>query len=132
MFGTVYTPVYLYSWQERDITKNEFTVIIDKGEHSLSIIYFILDKNDNLLSRTQIAGKGSEGDYWFETRSRFINKDIILNIGAITQWFDYEKRQEMEKTKGDSTFSHFYIDSLGIITEKEIKKVVELNFGNSE
>jgi len=121
-------PGYLYSWQDRDITKNEFTIINDDGELGLKFFYFILDKKDSLLSWTQIGGKGSEGGYWFETRSKFISRDTILNIGAITQWMDFDKNQKMEKTKGDTTFSYLIIDSSGKVIEKVFKEVKDLHF----
>lgn len=39
IFGQVTaTAVYLYSWQERDATKNEFTVIDDEGEYGVNIL----------------------------------------------------------------------------------------------
>lgn len=121
-------PGYLYSWQDRDTTKNEFAIINDDGELGLKIFYFILDKQDSLLSWTQIGGKGSEGGYWFETRSKFINADTLLNIGAITQWLDFDKKERMTKTKGDSTFSYLIIDKGGKVTAKVFREVKELNF----
>jgi hypothetical protein len=96
----------------------------------LKIFYFILDKKDSLLSWTQIGGKGSEGGYWFETRSKFISHDTLLNIGAITQWYDFDKEQKMERTKGDTTFSYLTIDLNGKVTEKVFKEVKDLNFEN--
>jgi hypothetical protein len=123
-------PGYLYSWQDRDTTKNEFTVIKNAGELGLKIFYFILDKKDSLLSWTQIGGKGSEGGYWFETRSKFISSDTLLNIGAITQWLDFDKEQKMERTKGDTTFSYLIIHSNGKVTEKIFKEVKDLHFDN--
>lgn len=121
-------PVYLYSWQSRDTTKNEFTVIKHDGELGLKMFYFILDKKDSLISWTQIGGKGNEGGYWFETRSKFISKDTILKVGAITQWWDFEKEKNMEKTKGDSTFSHMIIDNNGRMTKKVFKEVKDIHF----
>jgi hypothetical protein len=123
-------PGYLYSWQNRDTTKNEFTIINDDGELGLKIFYFILDKKDSLLSWTQIGGKGNESGYWFETRSKFISHDTLLNIGAITQWLDFDKEQKMERTKGDTTFSYLTIDSNGKVTEKVFKEVKDLHFEN--
>jgi len=123
-------PGYLYSWQDRDTTKNEFTIINDDGELGLKIFYFILDKEDSLLSWTQIGGKGSEGGYWFETRSKFISHDTLLNMGAITQWLDFDKKQKMERTKGDTTFSYLTIDGNGKVTEKVFKEVKDLHFEN--
>ena len=121
--------VFLYSWQDRDSSKNEFTIIKDDGE-GLKVIYFILDKKDSLLSSTQIAGKGNEGGYWFETRSRFMSKDTILNIGAVTQWYDFGAERSMAKTKGDSIFSYLVIGDRGKVTEKVFKEVKDLNFKN--
>ena len=121
-------PVYLYSWQDRVSDKNEFTVVKDDGELGLKILYFILDKQDSLISSTQIAGKGNEGGYWFETKSRFINNDSIINIGAVTKWLDFEKRQKLTKTRGDSTFSYFVIEKNGQMTEKIFNEVKEINF----
>ncbi len=132
LFDSIFSsnPVYLYSWQDRDKTKNEFTVIDDDGELGLKIFYFILDKSDKPISVTQIGGKGSEAFYWFETRSQFISKDTILNIGAITKFYDNIKRQMMEKTIGDSTFSYLIFDSTGKVTEKVFKEVKDLHFEN--
>lgn len=123
-------PVYLYSWQERDSSKIEFTVVEDDGERGLRIVYFILDIKDSLLSQTQIAGRGSEGGYDFETRSRFISNDTLLHIGAITQWLDFDTKQAMSKSKGDSTFSYSVIDSNGKLSSKVFKEIKELNFRN--
>jgi hypothetical protein len=120
--------VYLYSWQERDKTKNEFTVIKDAGELGLKIFYFIVDKNDSLLSWTQIASRGGEAGVSFETSSRFISRDTMLNIGAITQAYDFKRQQNMDKPKGDSTFSHYVIDKNGKITERVFKEIKELGF----
>ena len=120
--------VYLYSWQERDKTKNEFTVIKDDGELGLRVFYFIVDKNDRLLSWTQIAGRGGEAGVSIETRSRFISRDTMLNIGAITQWYDFRRQQNMDKPKGDSTFSHYVIEKNGKITERVFKEIKELGF----
>lgn len=76
--------VYLYSWQSRDSTKNEFTVVKDEGELGLDIIYIIMDKDDNLISTTELAGRGREGGYIFEIRSEFIATDSILQIRSTT------------------------------------------------
>ena len=40
---TLEDKVYLYSWQDRDKSKIEFTVVHDEGELGLKIWYFILD-----------------------------------------------------------------------------------------
>jgi hypothetical protein len=96
----------------------------------LKIFYFILDKSDKPISVTQIGGKGSEAFYWFETRSRFINNDTILNIGAITKFYDNIKRQMMKKTIGDTTFTYLIIDNTGKVTEKVFKEVKDLHFEN--
>jgi len=131
MFDSIIgAPGYLYSWQDRDSIKNEFTIILDDGELGLKIFYFILSKNDSLLSWKQIGGKGSEGGYWFETRSKFLSNDTLLNIGAITQWLDFDKQKNMEKTKGDTTFTYFIIQSDGKVTEKIFKEVKDLHFQN--
>ena len=122
--------VYLNSWQDRDITKNEFTVINDDGELGLKIFYFILDKKDSLLSWKQIGGKGSEGGYWFETRTKLLNKDTMLNIGAITQWLDFDKMKELKIKKGDTTFSYLIFDRYGKVTEKVFKEIKDLHFEN--
>lgn len=121
---------FLYSWHDRDTSKNEFTILKDDGELGLKIFYIILDKKNRLLSYTQIGGKGYEGGYSFETRSKFISRDTLLNIGAITQVWDSDKQTRMEKTKGDTTFSYFIIDNAGKVTEKVFKQIKELNFGN--
>ena len=129
MFDSIIgAPGYLYSWQERDTTTNEFTIINDDGELGLKIFYFILDKEGRLLSYTQIGGRGSEGGYCFETRSKFINPDTLLNIGAITQWSNFVNKQKTERTKGDSTFSFLIFEKTGKVTQKVFKEVKELNF----
>jgi hypothetical protein len=109
--------VYLYSWQVRDKSKNEFTVVKDDGELGLKIFYFILDKTDSLISCKQIGGNGGEGGYGFETWTTIKNNDTLINIGAITKWYDLEKQMKMVKPKGDSTFSYLIIDSRGKISE---------------
>lgn len=119
---------YLYSWQERDPSKNEFTVVVDDGEHGNKIYYLIFSKEDSLISSTQIAGKGSEGGYWFEIRSHFIAADTLSQIGAITKWLDFETFKPMNDSKGDSTFSYLIFDRLGQVKEIEVSRKFELDF----
>ena len=96
----------------------------------LKIFYFILDKTGNPISVKQVAGKGSEAIYWFETISRFISKDSILNIVAVTKFYDTEKKQKMVKPIGDSTFAYLIIDNSGKLTERVFKEVNDLHFEN--
>ena len=121
---------YLYSWQNRDKTKNEFTVIKDEDELGLKIFYFILSKSDKLISWSQVAGKGAEAEYWFETSSKFINRDSMIKTESTTQWLDFEKLQPLQTTKGDTTYSYLIIDSTGEMTEKIFKEVKDLHFEN--
>lgn len=86
--------VYLYSWQERDKTKNEFTVIEDEGEYGLSIYYLILDKKDSVISSTRIAGKDFEGSYWFNTKGVFTSKDTILTTQSLALGYDSATNRE--------------------------------------
>jgi hypothetical protein len=123
-------PAYLYSWQDRDTTKNEFTIIQDEGELGLRINYIILDKMDNLLSWTQIGGVGNEGGYCFETRSKFISQDTLLKIRSVTEWPYFDKNKKVEKMKGDTTFSYLEIDENGKVAEKVFKVVKNLHFKN--
>ena len=122
--------VYLYSWQDRNKTTNEFTVINDDGELGLKIFYFIFNKKDSLLSWKQIAGKGGEGGYWFETRTKLLNMDTMLNIGAVTQIFDFNQMKELKTKKGDTTFSYLIIDRNGKVTKKVFKEIKKLHFEN--
>ena len=128
----VFSPgkVYLYSWQSSDSTKNEFTVVKDRGELGLDIFYMIMDKNDNLITKTKLAGRGMEAEYIFEIRSEFIAKDSILQIRSITQDLDLEKRKKMDKFIGDSTFLYLTIDKNGKIEESIFKEVKDLNYSN--
>lgn len=119
--------VYLYSWQERDNTKTEFSVVKDDGEHGIKIIYFILDKG-RLCSWVQVAGQGGEGGYLFEARSIFKNRDTLIRLGATTQVIDLEKAKPLEKPIGDTSFFYLVIDRRGQVQEKLFKEVKELHF----
>jgi hypothetical protein len=123
------SPVYLYSFQDRYLKNYEFTVIKDNDERGLQILYFTLDNIGKLISWTQVAGRGLEGGYRFETRSKFISRDTILNIAAITQTYDFEKNRKLSTTKGDSTFAYFTIDKSGKFKESIFKEIREINFG---
>lgn len=120
---------YLYSWQERDTSKNEFVILKDAGEHGVQLLYFILDKKDSLLSRTKVAGKGGEGEYFFETQSKFISRDTLSEFAAKTQWYNADSSRKMNPTKGDTTFSYLAIDNNGKVSKAVFKEVSELNFG---
>jgi len=84
------------------------------------------------LSSTQIAGRGGEGGYLFETRSRFLAQDTLLRIGAITKMVRRGNYGKYEKDRGDTTFSHLYFDRVGTTQEKEIGRHFELNFEERE
>lgn len=120
--------VYLYSWQDSDRTKNEFTVVKDRGELGLKIYYLIMDKEDKLISVTDIAGAGREAYHLFETTSKFISRDTILQVRTVTQWIDLDKQERLSKTKADSIFLYLIIDSSGGVIEKVFKEVKQLNF----
>src|SRR5688572_10929744 len=126
IFGKKADNVYLYSWQSRDNTKNEFTIIKDEDEHGLHMYYLFLDKKDSLISSTKIAGMGGEGGFLFESRSKFLNKVTLLNISSITLMHDAERR--LKKPLGDSTYSHLLIDKTGKMERKKIREVYELQF----
>jgi hypothetical protein len=123
-------PAYLYSWQERDGTKTEFTIIKDAGELGLKMFYFILDKNDKLLSVTQVSNVGYEGGYIFETNSKWISRDTMLNIGATTELFSSDINNRDSILKGDTTLSYFIVDRNGQVTKKKFKEVKALDFDN--
>lgn len=120
---------YLYSWQERDPSKNEFVILKDAGELGLQLLYYILDKKDNLLSRTKVAGRGGEGEYFFETQSKFISSDTLSKFAAQTQWYNADSSRKMTPTKGDSSFSYLAIDKNGTVMETVFKEVQELHSG---
>jgi hypothetical protein len=122
--------LYLYSWQERDTSKIEFTIVKDDGELGLKIYYFILDKKDKLISWRHIGGRGGEPGYSFETKTTIINKDTMISISSITEYWDSEKQTSLTKTKGDTTFSFLIIDKKGKIREHVFKEVKTLNFNN--
>lgn len=121
-------PVYLYSWQDRDETKTEFTIVKDAGELGLKMFYVILDKDDKPLSITQIAGTGFEGGYIFETNSKWISRDTMLSLGAITELFGAHIGNRDSILKGDTTFSYFIVDHNGQVTEKIFKEIKALDF----
>ena len=122
--------VYLYSWQERDSSKIEFTVVDDKDEQGISISYLIFEKNGRLMSVTKLAGKGIEAHAIYEIRSRIINRDSIFQIQSITETYDFENDKKGDKPIGDSTFLSLTIDANGMVTERTLKEVKELNYGN--
>lgn len=99
--------VFLYSWQERDVTKNEFTVIKDNGEYGLSTYYFVLDKKDSLVSFEEIAGKENEGNYWFEKSANFSGKDTIFTFRSLAQGYDIETQKEFAPYPGPRTYIVF-------------------------
>jgi len=120
---------YLYSWQERDTSKNEFVILKDAGERGVQLIYYILDKKDNLLSRTKVAGRGGEGEYFFETQSKFKSRDTLSKFAAQTQWYNADSSRKMTPTKGDSSFSYLAVDKNGTVMETVFKEVQELHSG---
>ena len=123
---TVDNRIYLYSWQNRNKKYNEFTVIRDNGEHGLQIYYCILDKKDSLISSTQIAGRGGEGGFLFEKRSKFLSRDSLLNIASVTLMHNSE--QNLKMPIGDTTFSYMLFGKGGKIKEKKFREVNELQY----
>jgi hypothetical protein len=97
------TAVYLYSWQERDSTKNEFTVIDDEGEYGLNIYYYILDKKDSLISYEWIAGRDSEGEEGFMKRSMLAGKDTILTLRYSASGYDPVTKKKFVPDRSDSS-----------------------------
>jgi hypothetical protein len=72
--------VYLYSWQECNSSKVEFTVVGIEGKYGPSIFYVIFNKKDSLLTSKRIAGSNDEGDTWQNFGSIFISKDTFQEI----------------------------------------------------
>ena len=133
MFDSIVSgPVYLYSWQQRAPENIEFTVLKDRGEHGLSILYFIVDNNGKIISWEQVAGKGYEGGYSFETFSRVLNKDTLIHAGAITQLIDFNTLKKMARTKGDTSFYYLTIDKSGKFNKQQYKEIKEINFDEGD
>lgn len=120
--------IYLYSWQNRNDTTDEFTVIEDNGEQGLKIYYIIFDKNNTLISYNSIGGIGREGIFIFEHSSEIKNKDSLLTKSSITQWWDLENNKKMENPKGDTIFSYLLIDSNQQFKEVKFKESKSLNY----
>lgn len=114
--------VYLYSWQNSDSLKNEFTLIKDRGELGLKIFYVIMTKNDKLLSVTDMASSNREVYDLFETKSKLHSKDTILQVRKVTRWLDPETQKRFDLPKSDSSVLIYIIGSNGKVTEEHIKK----------
>ncbi len=110
--------IYLYSWQERDTSKNEFTVLLDDGELGLKLFYLVFTKHDSLLSYTQLSGSGGEAGTRYETRSHFLSKDTLFQVGTITQFYNHAGPGP--QMASDSTFSRLYFDKSGKVIEEII------------
>jgi len=119
---------YLYSWHQRDTNFIEFTTIVDDSEHGIRIVYFIFDKNGNMISYAQIANIGWEERMIYETRSEFKSNDTLIKVSAASTWFD-KNGQKMTKPKGDSTFSELTFTKQGQIIEKKLFQKDELASG---
>lgn len=98
--------VYLYSWQERDPTKNEFTVVSDDGRYGWRLFYVILDKNDKLISAERIAEKQIEGNLWFVKKAWFASKDTIRTLRSLAEGYDIKTRLSFAP---NPAYSEYYV-----------------------
>lgn len=94
--------VYLYSWQERDSSKNEFTFIALEGESGPAIFYVIMDKKDSLLSSIRLAGINNEGYGGNFFSTTFFAKDSF----HITTKFIYNQNAEGKQSVYNSSMLH--------------------------
>ena len=122
--------VYLYSWEVSSVSENRFTVVLDDGELGLKIYYLILDKQDQLISATQLAGQSKEAYYIFETSSKVISEDSIWKTESVTQWMDPITGATVIRPKGDTTWSWIVIDSGGKVSESLVRETKSLNYSS--
>jgi len=91
-------------------------------EEGLGIYYYILDRNDSLLAWKQIAGRGTEGIFAFETQSNFLNEDTLTIVSAVTQWCDLENNRKMMPPKSDTTFRYLITGNNRLSGDRSIKE----------
>jgi hypothetical protein len=114
---------YLYSWQNEDSIKDEFTIIHDETLYELgfSVYYFVTNKKGEIISHTIVAGKASEGGKLYEVYTKVINSNTLLRTEAITEKNSTESLKK-NRLLGDTSFSKIIVNRNGEIIINEIKK----------
>lgn len=110
---------YLYSWQERDSSLIEFTVVVQEEDRGIQIIYYVFNKQDSLVSATPVAW-GNISDLAFTGSSKFISKDTLRSTIASTF---YERNGS---TKGDTSIIEIAFNKSGKTSKKTISEKKEL------
>jgi hypothetical protein len=101
--------VYLYSWQERDPTKSEFTAIGIEGKYGRSLFYLVFDNKDSLISSTKIAGTDDDGDSWSTFGTTFFSKDSFYMTTNGTTLHAIEKNGQVTVILTSDINQHFFI-----------------------
>jgi len=119
----LHNDLYLYSWQQRNSTFTEYTVLSDNGDPGLSIHYLIFDKKGKLVSNAKVAGLGKDaGGPQYETRSYFKGLDTLVLTRAETMLVDYKTLEPLKHSKGDTAIYNMIIGKDGAIKEFLIYK----------
>lgn len=106
--------VYLYSWQERDPSKNEFTVIGLEGKYGPALFYVIMDKKDSLISSFRMAGTDDEGNGTQILGTVFFAKD---SFNTNKQYF------KGQNTDGQPEFTY---SRLHVINENGVLEIIKV------
>ena len=115
---------YLYSWQERDSSFIEFTVIMQQEDRGVQIVYYVFNHKDSLISATPVAS-GNVSDLEFKMWSAFTSADTLRSTSSVTS----HERNGM--TKGDTSVFEIIFDEYGKTTEKTISEKKELKLDDA-
>lgn len=108
-------PVYLYSWQDRVPTTNEFTVIEDKGPQGLNIYYLTFNKKDSLIAYQWIAGQDDETVREYKKASKLSGRDTLLSIYCPISGYDPVTKKKFVPDWNDAY--RFIIEKNGVFAE---------------
>lgn len=114
---------YLYSWQERDTSFIEFTILTWDEYRGMGLYYLVADKEDHIISTLRIAGANGEGGSKYEGYGSFISRDTLLQTSAITSFLDLKTMKNFDRPKGDTTIWKIFFTKEGqMISDKVSEK----------
>ncbi len=116
-----WSKAYLYSWQERDPSFIEFTLVVQQEDRGVQIVYYVFNQKDSLISATPVAS-GNVSDLAFNMWSKFMATDTLQSTSAITLY----ERNGM--TNGDTSVFEIVFDKHGKTIKKTITEKKELKF----
>lgn len=110
---------YYYSWQDRDSSFIEFTIMsFDESNYCTILRYYVFDRSGKFISKVDLAADCGDGGWWFEQKGRQVDKTHFTTVSVEAE----SDVETAEKVEGDTTRHAIQLLPTGLFSQQQVSK----------